>query len=245
MTTSANPTAGAPSEAAPPRLAVISAGISEPSSTRLLADRLAQRTLEQLQTQGPGGSVSIIELAPLAVDIARATVAGFPSEQLQASIERIAAADAVIASTPVYKAGVSGLFKSFVDLLDGELLIAKPVLLAATAGSARHALVVDAQLRSLFAYMRALTVPTSVFAAPEDWGEAELGHRIQRAATELAVLVNANVGQHIAGQAWADYQHQFAGNATRAEQSADDVDFDSPLMRLAAGGPPPPNDTGR
>ncbi len=85
--------------------------MSDPSSTRMLADRIAQQSLERLGEPGAGGSVSVIELAPLAVDIARATVAGFPSETLQASIERIAAAEAVIASTPVYKAGISGLFK--------------------------------------------------------------------------------------------------------------------------------------
>jgi FMN reductase len=238
MTTPANTTDDTQTAEAQPQLAVISAGISEPSSTRMLGDRIAQRSLELLQERGAAGSASVIELAPLAVDIARATVSGLPSEQLQAAISRIAAADALIASTPVYNAGISGLFKSFVDLLDNDLLIAKPVLLAATAGSARHALVADEQLRSLFAYMRALTVPTSVFAAPEDWGASELGHRIHRAATELAVLMNAKVGQQIADRSWAGYQHQFAGNATRADQSADDIDFDSPLMRLAAGGSP-------
>jgi NAD(P)H-dependent FMN reductase len=61
---------------------------------------------------------------PLAVDTARATVAGFSSEQLQAAIDRLAAADAIIAATPVYKAGMSGLFKSFVDVLDNDLLVA-------------------------------------------------------------------------------------------------------------------------
>jgi FMN reductase len=245
MTTPGERTDETPEAAAHPQLVVISAGISDPSSTRMLADRIAQQSLEQLHRRGADGSVRIIELPPLALDIARATVSGFPSESLQASIERIAAADAVIASTPVYKAGISGLFKSFVDLLDNDLLIAKPVLLAATAGSARHALVADEQLRSLFAYMRALTVPTSVFAAPEDWAASELGHRIQRAATELAVLVLSKVEEQIADQSWSGYRHQFAGNATRAEQTGEDVDFDSPLMRLAAGGSLPADETRR
>jgi FMN reductase len=218
------------------RLVVISAGVSDPSSSRMLADRIAQQSLDLLRGSGEGATVNLIELAPLAVDIARATVAGFPSEVLKASIEQIAAADGVIASTPVYKAGVSGLFKSFVDLLDNDLLIGKPVLLAATAGSARHALVADEQLRSVFVYMRALTVPTSVFAAPEDWGAPELGQRIQRAVTEFTLLVNANIERQIADRSWGGYQHQFAGNASRAELSADDIDFDSPLMRLATGG---------
>ena len=81
------------------------------------------------------------------------------------------------------------------DLLDNDLLIAKPVLLAATAGSSRHALVADEQMRPLFAYMRALTLPTSVFAAPEDWGTPELGDRIRRSATELEALVQAGIEQ--------------------------------------------------
>jgi FMN reductase len=172
----------------------------------------------------------------VAVDVARASVTGVPSAELQAAIGQIAAADAVIAAAPVYKAGISGLFKSFVDVLDDDLLIAKPVVLAATAGSSRHALVVDEQMRSLFAYMRALTLPTSVFAAPEDWGAADLGERVRRAATELAVVIQGQIEKGIADRAWSGYRHAFAGNATRGEQTAADVEFDSPLMRLAAGG---------
>jgi FMN reductase len=226
-------------EAAAKRLTVVSAGTSEPSSTRLLADRLAQRTVDLLRDMGHPALVRVVELAPLAVDIARAAVNGPVSDELQAAIEKLAEADAIIASTPVYKAGISGLFKSFVDLLDDDLLIAKPVLLAASAGSSRHALVVDQQLRPLFAYMRALTLPTSVFAAPEDWGDAELGERIRRSATELAVILESPIEQRVADCAWAGYQHQFAGNASRAEHTAADIDFDSPLMRLAAGGGTP------
>jgi FMN reductase len=219
-----------------PNLVVVSAGTGNPSSTRMLTDRIAQKTLELLRESGMPASARVLELGPLAVEIARATVAGIPSEELQAAIEQLAAADAVIAATPVYKAGISGLFKSFVDVLDNDLLVAKPVLLAATAGSGRHALVIDDQMRPLFAYMRALTIPTSVFAAPEDWGASELGERIDRAAIELVVMLRAKVGEQIADRAWSGYQHEFAGNAARAERTADDVDFDSPLMRLAAGG---------
>jgi FMN reductase len=236
MTALAEHRDGTAAETAPRRLIVISAGISEPSSTRLLADRIAQRTLEMLRETATQASVGVIELAPLAVDIANATVAGFPSEQLQAVVEQIASADAIIVATPVYKGGISGLLKSFIDVLDDDLLIAKPVLLAATAGSNRHALVIDEQMRPLFAYMRALTLPTSVFAGPDDWGAAALGDRIGRSATELAVLIGAQIERQITDRQWSGYQHQFAGNATRAERNSADVDFDSPLMRLAAGG---------
>lgn len=221
---------------APVRLVVISAGVSEPSSTRLLADRTAQKTIDALRDSGMPATVSVIELGPLAVEIAQAIVSGYPGEKLQSAIERLAAADAIIASTPVYKAAISGLFKSFVDILDNDLLIAKPVILAATAGTARHAMVVDDQVRPLFAFMRALPVPTSLFAAPEDWGGSALGERIDRAATELVVLLRTGAGRAIAESGWAGYQHQFAGNATRADRGATDVDFDTDLMRLAAGG---------
>jgi FMN reductase len=224
------------SDAAPKRLVVVSAGTGDPSSTRRLTDRIAQKTLARLRAAGTAASSSVIDLGPLAVDIARATTAGFPDQRLQAAIDRLASADAIIAATPVYKAGISGLFKSFIDVLDNDLLVAKPVLLAATGGSARHALVIDDQMRPLFAYLRALTLPTSIYAAPEDWGATELGDRIERAATELTVLLRAGIEDQIADDAWSGYQHQFAGNATRAERTAADIDFDSPLMRIAAGG---------
>jgi FMN reductase len=223
-------------EREPLRLVLISAGTGNPSSTRLLGDRIAQKTLDLLRDADAPATVNVVELGSLAVDIARATVSGVTSADLQTAVERIAAADGVIAATPVYKAGISGLFKSFVDLLDNDLLVAKPVLLAATAGSARHALVVDEQMRPLFAYMRVLGLPTSVFAAPEDWGASELGERIERAAAELSALLRAEVGREIADRNWAAHQHEFAGNATRAERIGDDLNFDSPLMQLAAGG---------
>lgn len=222
----------------PIRLVVVSAGVSDPSTSRMLADRIAQRSLDLLRDAGNAATVSVVELAPLAVDIAQAIVSGFPGEQLQAAIGQLAAADALIVSTPVYKAGISGLFKSFLDILDNDLLVAKPIVLAATAGAARHAMVVDDHLRPLFAFMRALPVPTSVFAAPEDWGDVALGDRITRAAQELTLFLRSGVGAAIAEQAWNGYKHQFGGNAKRAARTVSDVDFSSDLMLLAAGGRP-------
>jgi FMN reductase len=217
-------------------IAAINAGVSDPSSTRLLSDRIAQKSIDTLRAADITATVSVIDLGPLAVDIARSLVQGYPNQPVEAAIKRLATTDAIIASTPVYKAGISGLFKSFADLIDNDLLIAKPVVLAATGGSARHAMVVDEQMRPLFAFLRALPLPTSLFAAPEDWGSADLGKRVSRAAGELTAFLRSDITADIAGDGWGGYQHQFNGNATRAERGVTDVDFDTDLMRLAAGG---------
>ncbi len=218
------------------RVLALSAGVSDPSSTRLLTERVLSRVAADLSESDVEVQTRIIDLAPLATDIAKALTAGFPSEALREVIGDLATADAVIAATPVYKAGISGLFKGFVDILDNDLLVAKPVLLAGTAGTARHAMVVDDQMRPLFAFMRTLTVPTSVFAAPEDWADPALGRRIARASTELVRIILSGTGAAIAAEGWAGYQHAFGGNATRSEKETADVDFGSDLMRLATGG---------
>jgi len=225
-------------------IAVVNAGVSDPSSTRLLADRIAQKTIDTLREVDSPATVRSIDLGPLAVDIAQALVSGMPNQRIQAVIDQLAEADAIIAATPVYKAGISGLFKSFADLIDDDLLIAKPVILAATGGSARHAMVVDDQLRPLFAFLRAIPMPTSLYAAPEDWGAPDLVKRIARAAGELSVVLRSGAGREIADSHWSGYQHQFGGNATRAERSVADVDFTTDLMRLATGGAsqPPAHD---
>jgi LLM-partnered FMN reductase, CE1759 family len=219
----------------PIRLVVLSAGVSDPSTTRMLAERVLQTAMDRIRATGEEVSAAFIDLASLAPEIGRSIVSTDPTAAVQRAIEQVGAADGLIVATPVYKAGISGLFKSFIDLLDGDLIVAKPVILAATAGTARHAMVVDEQMRPLFAFMRAMPVPTSLFAAPEDWADAALSKRIDRAAIEFAELVRVRIGDAIADAAWKGYQHQFNGNATRAEKSADDLDFDTDLMRLATG----------
>ncbi|MGY1734520.1 FMN reductase [Geodermatophilus sp. SYSU D00684] len=175
-------------------LAVVSAGLGVPSSTRLLADRLAAATVAALRERGEDATVEVVELREHARDVADALVTGFPNAALRAVVGTVTGADAVIAVTPVFTASYSGLFKSFVDVLDKDALTGTPVLLAATAGTARHSLVLEHAMRPLFGYLRAVTVPTAVFAASEDWagGEGagqELTARITRAAGELADVV--------------------------------------------------------
>jgi FMN reductase len=219
-------------EAEPFRLAVVSAGIGDPSSTRLLADRTAECATALAASRGTAVTVSVIDLREVAADISTALVSQLITAKLQKAITVLGEADGVIAAAPVYKAGPSGLFTSFFHILDNDLLIAKPVVLAATAGTARHALVVDDQMRPLFAYLRAMTVPTALFAAPEDWGDPALNRRIDRAARELVLLMESGFSHQIKDESWDSYQHEY-GSAGGAEVS---IDLDTDLMRLATGG---------
>jgi FMN reductase len=172
-------------------VAVVTAGLSEPSSTRLLADLLAKAVTAALGD----AEVEVIELRPLAHALADRLLTGFATGDLAAAEETVAQADAVVAVTPVFSASYSGLFKTFFDVLEPGALEGTPVLVAATAGTARHSLVLEHALRPLFSYLHAVVVPTAVFAASEDWGAAgadgALVRRVERAAGELAALVAA------------------------------------------------------
>ena len=177
------------------RIVVVTAGLSEPSSTRLLADLLANATVKALASGAVDATVETVELRPLAHALADQLLTGFATGELAAAEESVAQADAVIAVTPVFSASYSGLFKSFFDVLEPGALDGTPVLVAATAGTARHSLVLEHALRPLFSYLHAVVVPTGVFAASEDFGAATAGdsltRRIERAAGELAALVAA------------------------------------------------------
>jgi FMN reductase len=216
----------------PFRLAVVSAGTSDPSATRLLADRTAERTAALAAGRGNPVTVSVIELREMAADITTALVSQLVTPKLAGAVKTLGEADGIIAAAPVYKAGPSGLFTSFFQVLDNDLLIGKPVVLAATAGTARHALVADGQMRPPFAYLRTMTAPTSLFAAPEDWSDPALGKRIDRAAAELVLLMESGFAGKLRDESWGRYQHEFGG-AGGAETG---IDLDTDLMRLAAGG---------
>ncbi|MZG20021.1 oxidoreductase [Streptomyces sp. SID5914] len=212
------------------KLVVVSAGLSVPSSTRLLADRLAAVAAPAATAPEPApADVRVVELRDLAVEIAHTFTNGFPAPALADAFAEVAAADGLIVVTPVFSASYSGLFKSFFDALsvtDEDALTGKPVLIAATGGTARHSLVLEYALRPLFAYLKAVVVPTGVYAASEDWGAEGLDARIERAGAELAALM--------AGP---------AGSSTRRTQpKRDSFDEVTPFaQRLASLGVPGPS----
>ncbi|MFT4081810.1 MAG: FMN reductase [Nocardioides sp.] len=213
------------------RLVVVSAGLSVPSSTRLLADLLGEAAEQALGARGDEVDLTYLELRPLAHALADHLLTGFPTGELAEALERVKRADGLIVVTPVFSASYSGLFKTFFDVLETGALDGTPVLIAATAGSARHSLVLDHALRPLFAYLHAVVVPTGVFAASEDFGEAATGgsadlhKRIERAAAELAALVDVT------------------GPAPAAPRRLVEDEFEHPtdfaeLLRRASDGPP-------
>lgn len=211
-------------------LVVVNAGTGDPSSTRLLADRTAQRVAALTD----GIDAQVIDLREIAADVTTALVSQHVSPALRSAMDAVAGADGIIAATPVYAAGPSGLFTSFFQVLETDTLVGTPVILAATAGTGRHALVADDQMRGMFGYLRAMTVPTALFAAPEDWADAGLTARIDRAAVELVALMRADIAGTVR-----------SGNASRYQTrlgSPNDpgIQLDSDLMRLAAGGRPRP-----
>ena len=185
------------------RVLALSAGLSTPSSTRMLTDQLTREAAASLGADGAAVEVSTVELREYAHDLTDALLTRFPSERLSLVIEQVRAADAVIAVTPVFNVGPSGLFKMFFDALDTELWKGKPVLLGATAGTARHSLAIDYAIRPMFGYLKAEIVPTSVFAASADFGadtegqadEQPLAARVRRAAGELATMVRVGLGE--------------------------------------------------
>lgn len=175
-------------------IVVVTAGLSEPSSTRLLADQLASAVETQVSNRGESAQIEFIELRELAVDLATTMISGgLPTPAVAHALDLVANADALIAVSPAFKASYSGLFKLFFDVLDQDALADVPTLLAATGGTPRHSLMLDHAMRPLFAYMHAMVVPTGVFAATEDFGSTEtstsLASRIRRAAGELVTQV--------------------------------------------------------
>jgi FMN reductase len=204
-------------------LAAVSGGLREPSSTRLLADRIDAAVRAELARSHVSATSSVIELRPLGRSIMDAMLTGFAVSELEQAFRVLSEADGLIAVTPAFNASFSGLFKSFFDVLPEETLSGVPVLIAATGGTERHSLVLEHAMRPMFSYLHAIVSPTGVYAATDDFGNhagaSGLGERISQAASDFARLISS------------------CGPRKRRDVFTEEVDE---MTRLLTGVDPPP-----
>jgi len=181
-------------------IAVVTAGLRQPSSSRLLADRLSSATATALAQRGFDSAIEVVEVRDHAHDLVDNLVTGFPPPDLRRAIDLVVAADGLIAVSPIFTASYSALYKAFFDVVDADALTDMPVLMGATGGTERHSLALEHAFRPMFSYLRAVVTPTAVYAASTDWGRSERGasrltSRIDRGAAQFADLVAARQTQ--------------------------------------------------
>lgn len=166
----------------PIRVVAVSGGLQRASKAAVLAEHLLDLIGERLPCE-----LHLVELGQLAPHLAGALWRSSLTDVVERELARVEQADILVVTTPVYRGSYTGLFKHFFDFIDQDALVDKPILLAATGGSERHALMIDHQLRPLFSFFQARTLPLGVYATDKDFHEGRLQDEalIQRA--QLAV----------------------------------------------------------
>ena len=166
----------------PLRIVAVSGGLQRPSRAATLAEHLLALIGEDVACEP-----HLIELGELAPQLAGALW----RSQLPASVEQqliaVEQADVLVVATPVYRGSYTGLFKHFFDFIHQDALVDTPILLAATGGSERHALVIDHQLRPLFSFFQARTLPLGVYATDRDFADGRLHSHALIERARLAV----------------------------------------------------------
>ena len=163
----------------PLRLVAVSGGLQRPSKAAALAERLLDLIADHIPCEQ-----RLVELGQLAPQLASAVWRSQLADAVERELVAVEQADVLVVATPVYRGSYTGLFKHFFDFIHQDALIDKPVLLAATGGSERHALVIDHQLRPLFSFFQARTLPLGIYATDNDFVDYRLQNEalVQRAA---------------------------------------------------------------
>jgi FMN reductase len=166
----------------PLRLVAVSGGLQRPSKAAALAEHLMDLIADEVLCEQ-----RLVELGQLAPQLAGAVWRSQLPDAVERELAAVEQADIVVVTTPVFRGSYTGLFKHFFDFIDQDALIDKPVLLAASGGSERHALMIDHQLRPLFSFFQARTLPLGVYATDKDFLDYRLHNEALLQRATLAV----------------------------------------------------------
>ena len=172
------------------KVIVFSGSFNRPSKTTALVNYIGKEVAKKFGTE-----VVTYDLLDVGNTLGLAQRADKLEPKGQQIIEELTLADALVIGSPVYKGSYPGLFKHFIDLIEPERLYGKPVLLSATGGGDRHALMVEHQLRPLFGFFMAHSLPTAIYAAARDFGpnneiqSQDLVSRIDKAVNQFTPFI--------------------------------------------------------
>lgn len=183
-----------------PRIVGFSGNLTSPSKTRGFIEHIAGQAAASL-----GGSTTVYDVADLGPSFPAACWPSQLDAQAVAIVDDIARADLLVIGSPTFKGSYTGLFKHFFDLLDPKLLRGKPVILAATGGGDRHSLIVEHQLRPLFGFFEAFTLPTAIYVSDRDFTDGKINNpliyaRITQAVSEAVRTVSGHSFRQIAAE---------------------------------------------
>ena len=166
----------------PLNVVAVSGSLQRPSKTLALVEHLLELIGDAVPVE-----TRLIELGVVGPQLAGALDRSQLSAAAEADITAVEQADLLVVASPVYRASYTGLFKHFFDFVHADALVDVPVLLAATGGSERHALVIDHQLRPLFSFFQARTLPIGIYATDKDFVDYRITNDALRQRASLAV----------------------------------------------------------
>ncbi len=182
------------------RIVGFSGNLTSPSKTRGFVEHIAGQAALSL-----GGAATVYDIADLGDSFPAARWPSQLDAQASAIIDALGQADLLVVGTPTFKGSYTGLFKHFFDLLDPQLLRGKPVILAATGGGDRHSLIVEHQLRPLFGFFEAFSLPTAIYVSDRDFTDGKLSNplidkRVAQAVSEAVRTVSGHQYRQIAAE---------------------------------------------
>ena len=228
------------------RILSITTSLSEDSTTLKLANKITAAATSAADDAGLSPETESVNVRNLSSDLTDMALTGFRSENLEAAFAQVAEADVIVTVAPVYKVAPVGLHTLFWQLIDEKALANKPVLIGSTGGTPRHSLAGETVLRPMLSYLKGIVVPTTVFAATDDWGSVEGGRnlnaRIAQASAELiglaASLGGVAAGPHAGTEPSSATTGEFGRPGARKDQSIDDEfnpEFITPFAQLLEG----------